>query len=273
MDGLREQLGGRRCPNDEAFVAALATEPLYSTAEKNTRLRLILERLERSFEHKEPADLAGAQIEHVMPQKLTQEWIEELGDKAEEQWAQLVHTLGNLTLTKYNAELSNNPYMAKRKELTSSHFVLNQYWANVERWNADAIRERGKNLAQRALKIWADVGRKSSTSDSIEKKKSTPPVRIRFREIEQEVVTWKDGFIKLLTIFDASAPGLLARIATEQSFQAVIATNGDKFPRSKAKIGDVFVNTHASAADFQNWCRKVAEIGGIPPSDFEFIMK
>src|SRR6185312_15957057 len=70
IDGLREELGGKRCPDDMAFATALAHEPLYSTAEKNTRLRLILERLERSFNHKEQAELLGAQIEHVMPQTL-----------------------------------------------------------------------------------------------------------------------------------------------------------------------------------------------------------
>ena len=72
VDGLRKQLGGKRCPDDEAFAAALAKEPLYSTAEKNVRLRLILERLERSFNHKEPVDLLKATIEHVMPQTLTE---------------------------------------------------------------------------------------------------------------------------------------------------------------------------------------------------------
>ena len=39
VDGLREQLGGRRCPDDETFATALATETLYSSAEKNVRLK------------------------------------------------------------------------------------------------------------------------------------------------------------------------------------------------------------------------------------------
>ena len=76
VDGLRRQLGGQRCPDDKSFASALASEPLYATSEKNTRLRLILERLERSFAHKEPADLSKASIEHVLPQTPTQEWLE-----------------------------------------------------------------------------------------------------------------------------------------------------------------------------------------------------
>ena len=127
-----------------AFATALAMEPLYSTAEKNVRLRLILERIERSFKHKEPAVLSGAQIEHVMPQTLTPEWSQELGDAAEDQWSELLHTLGNLTLTKYNAEMSNKPYKDKQKALAGSHFVLNRYFAEVVQWSPDALRERGR---------------------------------------------------------------------------------------------------------------------------------
>ena len=80
VDGLRQQLGGKRCPDNEAFVSALSRQPLYSTADKNARLRLILERIEKSFEHKEPADLGKATIEHVLPQTLTDHWRDELGE-------------------------------------------------------------------------------------------------------------------------------------------------------------------------------------------------
>ncbi len=271
VEGLRKQLGGSRCPSDEVFAAALSTEPLYSTAERIVRLRLILERLDRSFNHKEPADFALAQIEHVMPQTLTAEWRLEIGEEPEEQWSQLLHTLGNLTLTRYNAEMSNRPYKEKREELVNSHFVLNRYFAEVERWSPDAIRARGLALAQRAIKVWSDVGRMPSTSEG-KIQLSLPPAKIRFRDVSEPVVNWKDAFIKLLKHFEASNPGLLGRIAAEQSLHAVIDKNADRFRRSKAQIGDVYINTHASAAQLKDWCRKVAKIGAIELHDFEFVM-
>ena len=271
VEGLRKQLGGTRCPDDQTFAIALAKESLYSTAEKNARLRLILERLEQSFKHKESAGFSGAQIEHVMPQTLTPEWTLELGDEKEEKWSQLVHSLGNLTLTKYNGELSNKPYEEKRKELLDSHYVLNSYFADVQRWSPDAIRERGRALALRAVEIWGDVGRPSIPTET-EKPSGLAPVKIRFRDNHQSVINWKDAFIKLLRIFDDSCPGLLLRIATEQSLHGVIALNGDRFRRSKVQIGDVYINTHASAAQLQDWCRKVAKIGGIGESEFKFII-
>lgn len=271
VDGLRKQLGGKRCPDDETFATQLASQPLYSTAEKNTRLKLLLDRLELSFNHKEPAELKGAQIEHVLPQTLTPEWEQELGDGAEEQSSRLLHTLGNLTLTKYNAELSNKPYDVKRKDFANSHFVLNRYFAEVVRWSPDAILERGRALAHRAIGIWRDVGREPNAIES-EKRSSSPPVKVRFRDEQQPVRNWKDAFVKLLQQFDASSPGLLRRIATEQTLTAVIALEEDRFRRSKVRVGDVYVNTHGSAAQLQDWCRKVAEIGEFGSNDFAFVI-
>ena len=101
---------------------------------------------------------------------------------------------------------------------------------------------------------------------------SVPPVRIRFRDTEHPVLNWKDAFTKLLTLFDANSPGLLQRIANEQTLPTVIAIDSAGFRGSEVRIGEVFVNTHANAAQLQDWCRKIAELGGIGPSEFDFIM-
>ena len=215
-------------------------------------------------------DLSKAQIEHVMPQTLTPEWLVELGDSAEEEASSLLHTLGNLTLTKYNSELSNKPFQIKKIEFSKSHFVLNRYFANVDKWSPDAIRQRGRDLAKIAVGIWSDVGRESFLTEA-KKQSSFILTKIRFRDSQQIVTNWKDGFVKLLQYFDTCNPGLLVRIATEKSLLAVLDLDKDRYRRSKVQIGVVFVNTHASAAQLQDWCRKVAKIGLISTSDFEFI--
>ena len=46
-------------------------------------------------------------IEHIIPQSLTSEWINVLGQNSKNH-KQFVHRLGNLTLTAYNSELSNS---------------------------------------------------------------------------------------------------------------------------------------------------------------------
>ena len=46
-------------------------------------------------------------IEHIMPQSLTSDWQEMLGVNAKEIHHNYLHTLGNLTLTGNNSNLSN----------------------------------------------------------------------------------------------------------------------------------------------------------------------
>jgi hypothetical protein len=269
IEGLRQNLGGRHCPDDQTFIRHLTTEQLYSSGEKTTRLRLILERLEQSFGHREPADLAAATIEHVLPQTITDEWEEELGTGAREQWDLLLHSLGNLTLTGYNAELSSQPYAMKRVSLGNSHFELNRYFARIERWSADAIRERATTLAARALRIWPDVGRNPSLRTT--KKAATQrPGAVRFRGITHQVSSWKDGFIKLLELFESDQPGLLNRIAAERSMPSIISLDKDQFKALTVQFGDVHISTYASAATLQGWCRRVASLGDIGESDYEF---
>lgn len=271
IDGLRRQLGGKRCPDDNAFAADLASENLYTTSDKNERLRLILERLEQSFGHKEPAGLSLATIEHVLPQTLTPEWLSELGDDAESKWERLVHTLGNLTLSAYNPELSNQPFAIKRKAFAESHFVLNQYFVNIDRWTEQAILERGASLAQSALQVWPDVGRIPG-SDDREQRPDQKPKAIRFREIVEPCRNWREGFVKLVELFEKNHPGLLTRLAGDETLYAIVSRNPDRFARAKTQIGDVYLNTHASAAQLQDWLKKIAERGGFGGEEYGFLL-
>ena len=69
---------------------------------------IMLEILECYFGHKEAPSFEKAEIEHIMPQTLTEEWKSELGEDWQQKHDLYLHTLGNLTLTAYNSELSNN---------------------------------------------------------------------------------------------------------------------------------------------------------------------
>ena len=54
-------------------------------------------------------------IEHVMPQNLdlSEVWQQELGENWQEIQEKYLHTIGNLTLTGYNPELSDRPFTGK----------------------------------------------------------------------------------------------------------------------------------------------------------------
>ena len=81
---------------------------------------MVIETFEQDYEHKEPAELRGLTVEHIMPQVLTDEWRDTLGLDAYEIHSLLLHTLGNLTLTGYNPELSNRSFSGKRRLFQNS---------------------------------------------------------------------------------------------------------------------------------------------------------
>ena len=117
----------RRWPDDTAVRERLPGFELYRR--EPTKARIILEGLEGSFGHRERVDLSTLTIEHVMPQTITNNkngkaWKEMLGEEWEQIHGGLLHTLGNLTLTGYNTELSNWPFETKRVELDKSHLDL-----------------------------------------------------------------------------------------------------------------------------------------------------
>jgi hypothetical protein len=159
-EGLRELLSRERryWPTDEQIRAAVRTRNFYFAGRAAQRM-MILERIEQSFDHKEPVDLMAARptIEHVMPQTLTEEWRQHLteeGDDPDAVHPQLLHTLGNLTLTAYNTELSNRVFDRKQQMYATSHFELNRGIANATSWTSKQISARADDLANRIVQIW-----------------------------------------------------------------------------------------------------------------------
>ena len=65
-----------------------------------------------------------------------------------------MHTIGNLTLTGYNPELSNSSYAEKRGVYALSHFELNRYFGTCESWDAAQIQEQAAKLFGTALRLW-----------------------------------------------------------------------------------------------------------------------
>jgi uncharacterized protein with ParB-like and HNH nuclease domain/predicted transport protein len=156
----------RRFPTDDEFNKELKTSDLY-----NFRRRSYLLRKLENFERKEPVSIEEYSIEHILPQnpKLSQAWRDELG----EDWANIqetyLHTLGNLTLTGYNAELSDDPFLAKRNHkggFANSPLKLNAGLGQLEHWTPVEIESRADRLAEIAGKIWM---RPSVTQETLEK--------------------------------------------------------------------------------------------------------
>ncbi len=144
--------GNQRFPNDLEFKELFITRDFYEFKKIHT----FLTRLENS-DTKEPVNTEGCSVEHIMPQTLTWEWQRDLGENFEAINEKYLHTIGNLTLTGYNSEYSNNSFQEKRdmeKGFKQSSLQLNQSLKKLEPFGEKEIEKRANDLADRALKIW-----------------------------------------------------------------------------------------------------------------------
>lgn len=135
-------------PNDTMFKDGL----LYGNIYKNTKLcKYILTVLENgAFSAKETVNIdSSITIEHIMPQNKNEEWEKEIGKDYFSVHEKYLHTLGNLTLTGYNSELSDKPFTIKKNMIKEkSKFVsLNSDVINQEHWNSSAILKRAERLS------------------------------------------------------------------------------------------------------------------------------
>jgi uncharacterized protein with ParB-like and HNH nuclease domain/predicted transport protein len=143
-----------RMPTDEEFRSALLVKDVYNFRNRNYLLRKL-----ENFDHKEPINVDSYTIEHVMPQNpdLSPEWQQELGPDWKTLQERYLHTIGNLTLTGYNSELSDKPFQEKREMkggFRDSHLRLNHYLAQLDTWNEEEIQARAELLADWALEVW-----------------------------------------------------------------------------------------------------------------------
>ena len=144
----------RRFPTDEEFSEGLQTTDFY-----NFRRRSYLLRSLENVGRKEPVTIEEFTIEHILPQNpdLSAEWRESLGPDWADIQEKYLHTLGNLTLTGYNSEYSDHPFLKKRDMeggFAVSPLKLNEGLGQLETWDEDAIVARAKQLSKRALGIW-----------------------------------------------------------------------------------------------------------------------
>ena len=151
----REMTAGGRWafPSDAEFYQRLQEVDLFH---RRNICSYILRRLE-SYDNKETILVGTPQIEHIMPQTLTDEWREMLGEDWERVHSEWLHRLGNLTLTGYNPEMSNRSFHEKKTMehgFNQTGLWLNGYVREQEVWTETQMAERGRRLAERALQIW-----------------------------------------------------------------------------------------------------------------------
>lgn len=145
----------RKFPDDDEFARELVIKDIYKFRNRNFCLR----KLENHERKEKVNNVEEYTIEHIMPQNenLSIEWQQELGENWKKIHTHYLHTIGNLTLTGYNPELSNRPFLEKRNMqggFLDSPLRLNRSLASLEHWNEEEIKRRANSLAEMAIKIW-----------------------------------------------------------------------------------------------------------------------
>ena len=150
---LRMQ-GYRLFPPDAEFEEKLKTFDAYHFKRRSYFFRML-----ENVGRKEPVPTDEYTIEHILPQNedLRLEWRSALGPDWHEIQAKYLHTLGNLTLTGYNSEYSDQPFPEKRDMkggFRESPLRLNQGLGQLDTWDETTITDRAVRLAAEALQIW-----------------------------------------------------------------------------------------------------------------------
>ncbi len=145
----------RRFPSDDEFRRELMVRDLYNFPRRSYWLR----RLE-NHGRKERVPVDEYTIEHILPQNenLSTKWRDELGPEWRQVQETWLHTLGNLTLTGYNAEYGDRSFPEKRDMrggFRESPLKLNEGLGRLDKWDGLAINNRAERLAAVAAGVWA----------------------------------------------------------------------------------------------------------------------
>lgn len=162
-------------PSDERFSEAWMTVSAYANL-NNPKLVHILKHLSRTYQQAktERLQITGTlTVEHLLPSSWIKHWPLPDGSSgiailweapsddpraiATRRRNAVLHTFGNLTIItgNLNGSLSNEPWPKKRPAiLENSLLPINLQLANVPAWDETAIERRGRELLDRALKIW-----------------------------------------------------------------------------------------------------------------------
>lgn len=160
---LLKKQGSGKFPSDEEFTSDFRSRSLYGGTVSRV-IWYIFSCLENEgtletkdvWNHLEKGEYS---IEHIMPQTLSEKWMEDLGDDWETVHEEWLNRLGNLTVVAapYNSMFSNNSFIRKRDMdhgFKDSGLRINQFVASKDKWTANELSERSALLAEKALSIW-----------------------------------------------------------------------------------------------------------------------
>jgi len=153
-------------PEDDEFKDRF---PVHELKERVIeRARYILSQIEyyKTGDTKEfnISDTEDVHVEHIIPKTIDTkkskrehgDWMEYLSGNVRLEHKKRVNRIGNLTLLSapLNISISNNPFLDKRREYRKSNIQLTKEIGGYKFFKFQHLDDRGKELAEIAVKIW-----------------------------------------------------------------------------------------------------------------------
>ena len=268
---IEKGLMSKSFPGDEEFRAEFIKCNFYK---KGTEFCKYTLKLLEIFENKEQTDMENITIEHIMPQTLNSEWRIELGSKFEQIHSEYINTIGNLTLTGYNPELSNKNFELKKRYYEESNIKMSREIANYDKWKDTEIKDRAEQLFEKAKRIWKlPQGYDNKNIDNLEYGKNyllgsninitgKKPSKLIISGKEYSIKSWKELIEKLCLELYELEPRILRELIYNPSFKGkekdIVTQNKEKL-RVPVKIDeDLYIESNLNSNAILNYANMIA---------------
>ena len=273
IDFLMSKTGSGIFPRDEEFRSSFISGNMYSKTHGFTKL--ILYEIEK-YRHKEVVSIDDLTIEHIMPQTLTPEWNIELGHNSYNVYRLYKDTIGNLTLTKYNSEISNRDFEKKKEYYKDSNIMTTREISDYKTWKEDSILTRAEGLFNIAKSIWElpddnyqTIGKERLISNEEYSIKDDlivtgyAPKSISFDGDKMLTNSWRHMLVTTCKYLYKLDEELFISLVNKNNFKNILSYNEEEL-RSPAEVGgNLYIRTHYSAKDILNYIIIFTEEFGI----------
>lgn len=258
-------------PTDESFKTRFILKDIYNMK----IVDYILSRFE-NYDNKNYVDVSKLTKEHIMPQNEDlcikwPEWSRMLGENWQEVHEKYLHTIGNMTLTAYNSEMSDNPFMIKmdmKGGFKESALRLNSYVIKQTEWNEDKIIERAEELTAKAIDIWKYPHLTKDKLDIYKPKEKNSKYTIESYDINTiNKMLWEKLDEKILEL-DKD----IKRIFNKLYIAYKLETNFVDVCLLKNSLRIVLNMEYYKIFDPKNMCHDVSNVGRHENGDVEFFM-
>jgi uncharacterized protein with ParB-like and HNH nuclease domain len=254
-------------PSDNEVKQGIQTQDFYSRRKDNCRYVLLsIDNANRDNKHKNLLYDGSLSIEHVMPQTLSRSWQKSLGSDYLTIYDQYINKLANLTLTAYNSEYSNKPFVDKlhtkeKNGLAESPLLINQFFKNIKEWNVLSLGKREDILTESLLRVFPSIKPKHDYHDQLEKDfiqvdhildtSNRTPQAFMLYETLHAVDSWAGMYVDFFeSLDDTYDPEEIFKIMNELSTGKALMTRDETELRRPGRLDSgYFIECNKSSKD------------------------